>query len=242
MSHYHATSQAMWVSRMKPLWRVCPDREALLQAALEMVRQCEAESGSIFSIVLAGGQTPLELYRRLAGEAFRWDKWRVYFGDERCLPPEHPGRNSFQAAQAWLAHVPIAAEHVFIPPAELGPQEAAARYNRVFAGAGEFDLVLLGLGEDGHTAGLFPGRDIGLTGQAADVLAVLDAPKPPPERISLSAQRLSRSRQVLFLVAGASKRAAVARWQNGEAIPASQIQARQGITVLADAAACPSRP
>lgn len=222
---------------MKPDWQVYSGRESLLQAALEFIRKCEADSGSTFSIVLAGGQTPLELYRMLSHEPMHWGKWRVYFGDERCLPPDHPDRNSFQARRAWLAHVPIPAAQIFIPPAELGPAEAASRYSAVLAQAGEFDLVLLGLGEDGHTASLFPGRDMGQG--AAEVLPVFDAPKPPPERISLSAPRLSRSRRVLFLVSGADKREAVSDWLQGKEIPASRISAAQAVTVLADEAACP---
>ncbi len=220
-------------------WRVFPTREALLQAALEIIRQCEVESGPDFSCVLAGGQTPLDLYHRLAAESLRWDKWRVYFGDERCLPPAHPERNSLQAMRAFLSRVPIPAERIYWPPAELGATEAASRYSTQLENAGVFDVVLLGIGEDGHTASLFPGRDIGEAQGAPDVLPVFDAPKPPPERISLSAQRLSRARTVLFLVAGAGKREAVTRWQRGEDIPAGRIQAQQRLVVLADESACP---
>lgn len=224
---------------MNPDWRVFPDRASLLKAAIEIIRQCEADSGSTFSIVLAGGQTPLALYRMLASEPMHWDKWRVYFGDERCLPPEHPERNSFQAKRALLGHVSIAAEYIFIPPAELGPIEAASRYSAQLENAGEFDLVLLGLGEDGHTASLFPGHEMGLGRGAADVLPVFDAPKLPAERVSLTAQRLSRARRVLFLVTGEGKREAVINWRQGKEIPASLIRATQGVTVLTDEAACP---
>ncbi len=227
------------MSPVKPVWRIFPTQPLLLDAAMEIIHRSLAESGMAFSIVLAGGQTPLALYQRLATEPMHWEKWRVYFGDERCLPSEHPERNSFQAQKALLAHVPIAPEHIFTPPAELGPAAAASRYGAVLADAGEFDLVLLGLGEDGHTASLFPGRDTGPGPNAPDVLPVFDAPKPPPERISLSAQRLSRARQVLFLVTGAGKQEAVSRWCRGELIPAANISARQSLIVLADSAACP---
>lgn len=223
---------------MAPDWRVYRDRESLLEAALEIIRQCEAGSGDAFSIVLAGGQTPLELYRRLARLPMQWAKWRVYLGDERCLPPRHADRNSVQARLALLDHVPIPAEHVHVPPAELGPAVAASGYGEQLRTAGEFDLVLLGLGEDGHTASLFPGHELGEGEGAADVLAVFDAPKDPPQRISLSARRLSHARTVLFLVTGEGKREAVLRWLNGERIPASSIHARQEVIVLADEAAC----
>ena len=227
------------MSPVEPVWRVFSARSSLLDAAVEVIRRVEAGSGATFSIVLAGGRTPLALYQRLAREPMRWEKWRVYFGDERCLPPEHPERNTLQAQKALLEQVPIAPEHIFTPPAELGPAQAASRYGAVLADVGEFDLVLLGLGEDGHTASLFPGRDIGEEPNAPDVLPVFDAPKPPLERISLSARRLSRARQVLFLVNGESKREAVMRWRRGEPLPAARISASEAVRVLADRAACP---
>lgn len=227
------------MSPAEPLWRIFSDRQSLVEAAVAMIRQTEAASGECFSIVLAGGQTPLALYRRLAVEPLNWESWRVYFGDERCLPPEHPERNSLQAKRALLDHVPIAPEHIFTPRAELGPIEAASRYGALLENAGAFDLVLLGLGEDGHTASLFPGHDIGLGPEAPDVLPVLDAPKPPRERISLSAHRLSRAKQVIFLVTGAAKREAVRRWRRGELLPAAEISALNDLVVLADWEACP---
>lgn len=224
---------------MKPEWIVCRGREALIRRALKIVRQCEAESGDSFTIVLAGGQTPIELYKTLARESLHWRKWHVFLGDERCLPINHPDRNSTQARRALLDQVPIPAEQIYLPAAELGPDMAASDYRQALAKTGQFDLVLLGLGEDGHTASLFPGHDIGLETDSQDVLAVYDAPKPPLERISLSAARLSRSRQVLFLVTGPGKREAVAQWKHGKNIPASMISARQKLTVLADEEALP---
>lgn len=227
------------MSPAESIWRIFSDRQSLIEAAVEAIRQAGAASGESFSIVLAGGQTPLALYRRLASEPLNWETWRVYFGDERCLPTNHPDRNTVLARLALLDQVPIAPEHIFTPPAELGPIEAASRYGALLANAGEFDLVLLGLGEDGHTASLFPGHDIGLGPEAPDVLPVLDAPKLPHERISLSAYRLSRAKQVIFLVTGASKRDAVKRWRRGERIPAAQISASERLLVLADREACP---
>ncbi|MEW6132925.1 MAG: 6-phosphogluconolactonase [Pseudomonadota bacterium] len=224
---------------MAPEWRVYKDCDSLLEAALEVIRQSEADSGSEFAIVLAGGQTPLALYRMLARAPMQWQKWQVYFGDERCLPQEDPERNSYQARQALLRQVPIPARHIHIPPAEHGATEAAASYCRELSTVGTFDLVLLGLGEDGHTASLFPGHDIGLDASSADVLPVFDAPKPPRERISLSARRLSLARTVMFLVTGASKREALMRWRQGRPIPASRIDAQQRHLVLADRAAWP---
>ena len=136
------------------------------------------------------------------------------------------------AAIEWLDHVPIPKDRVHPIPAELGARAAALAYADTLRGVGEFDLVLLGLGEDGHTASLFPNHDWGTAPDAPDVLAVLDAPKPPPQRVSLSAARLSRAREVLFLVAGDSKREPIARWRAGEQLPAAAIRPAAGVDVL----------
>jgi 6-phosphogluconolactonase len=102
---------------------------------------------------------------------------------------------------------------------------------------GDFDVVLLGLGEDGHTASLFPGAGWGVPADSPDTLAVIGAPKPPPERVSLSASRLRRASHVFFLVSGAGKCDAVRRWRAGEIIPASAVMPANGVDVLLDAAA-----
>lgn len=222
---------------MQTRWEVAANARDWLRRALGHVHAAEGEALSrraAFHVVLAGGGTPLALYRELAREGHDWTRWQVWFGDERCLPADHPERNSVMARAAWLDRVGIPAANVHVIPAELGPEAAAARYAQALASVGEFDLVLLGLGEDGHTASLFPGQAWGEAADAADVLAVHGAPKPPPERVSLSARRLSRARQVLFLVQGASKRQALSAWRAGEAIPAAAIRPPAGVDVLTD--------
>ena len=188
-----------------------------------------------FLIVLAGGNTPRGVYRLLRAETVHWSRWNVFFGDERCLPLDDAERNSRMAAIEWLDHVPIPRHRMHAIPAELGATAAALAYADTLRGVGEFDLVLLGLGEDGHTASLFPNRDWGTEPDAPDALAVFDGPKPPPQRVSLSARRLSRAREVLFLVAGASKREALMRWRAGEPLPASAIRPPSGVDVLCEA-------
>jgi 6-phosphogluconolactonase len=184
-----------------------------------------------FSIVLAGGATPRAAYERLREAPARWSAWHVFFGDERCAPRDDPQRNSRMADEAWLAHAPIPRGQVHEIPAEWGPLEGAARYSRVLDGVDSFDLVLLGLGEDGHTASLFPGNECGQAPNSPDVLPVFNAPKPPSERISLSAHRLSRAEEVLFMV-GAGKDAALRRWLAREPIPARMIAPRRGVDVF----------
>ena len=136
------------------------------------------------------------------------------------------------AGEAWLDHVALPPQGLHEIPAELGAQAAAQAYAGTLRQFGEFDLVLLGLGEDGHTASLFPGHDWGEAPGSPAALAVLDAPKPPRERVSLSAARLSRARQVLFLVSGGSKARALAQWRAGSDIPARAIAPAAGVDVL----------
>jgi len=222
--------------------QVYPDGVSLQAAARELIaeeaRQAIRSRGA-FHIVLAGGSTPRALYDALRDLDTDWIAWHVYFGDERVLPADDPERNSRMASAAWLDHVPIPRGQIHPIPTERGLDAAVRAYQAVLRGAGDFDLVLLGLGEDGHTASLFPGQYWGEGDAAPDVLAVRDAPKPPPERVSLSAHRLSRARRVIFLVAGAGKRDALLRWQRGERIPAAAVHPPFGADVLLDAAANP---
>jgi 6-phosphogluconolactonase len=181
-----------------------------------------------FSIVLAGGNTPRAIYQLLSEVKADWAHWHIYHGDERCLPPDHADRNSLMAEQAWLHAVAIPAHQVHHIPAELGPVEGAKAYAATLENAGTFDLVLLGLGEDGHTASLFPNQAVD---NSAAAVAVFNSPKPPLERVTMSQQRLSDTHQVLFLVTGAGKQEAADNWRNGVAIPASLVTAKDSIDI-----------
>ncbi len=220
-------------------WRPVPDERTLQRAAhgiiLASAAQAIQERGQ-FHFVLAGGNTPRDIYRGLRPAQVEWSKWHIYFGDERCLPPGDPARNSRMATAAWLDCVPIPASHLHPIPGELGALQAARIYAGILQPVGDFDLVLLGLGEDGHTASLFPGHEWGQKPGSPDTLAVFNAPKPPPERVSLSAARLSRARQVLFLVSGKSKHSAVAKWRSDDDIPARAIMPAAGVDVLVESA------
>ncbi len=241
--------------RSGPRWHPVADAVALedeavariLRAASEALARSSQASDRApaqrarFRIVLAGGSTPRNVYRKLVGVHTDWSRWEVYFGDERCVPVNDGERNDRMASATLLDHVPIPASAIHRIPAERGAVDAARDYERTLAVVGVFDLVLLGLGEDGHTAGLFPGHERGEAAESPDVLPVFDATKPPPERVSMSAARLSRARRVLFLVAGESKRDAVRRWRSGEDIPAASIRAEEEVDVLVEAALFPER-
>jgi 6-phosphogluconolactonase len=210
---------------------VADARERIVAAANDAILSRER-----FIVVLSGGNSPRALYQGLRDADTDWTRWHVYYGDERCVPADDPDRNSAMAAEMLLDAVAIPSEQCHAIPGERGAEAAARAYLATLRDVGTFDLVLLGLGEDGHTASLFPHATERRVGAHGEVIAVSDAPKPPPERVSLSTSRLSNARVVLFLVSGESKRDAVRRWRNGEDIPAATIRPDAGVDVLVDAA------
>ncbi|MFW2405522.1 MAG: 6-phosphogluconolactonase [Gammaproteobacteria bacterium] len=221
-------------------WHVFPDSAALTQALVgRIVRSAQTAivDRQVFRMVLSGGSTPRMLYATLADTDSAWAGWRLYFTDERCLPAGDPDRNDAMARSAWLDSVPIDDEHVFSIPAEFGPEQGASAYAEVLAGVGQFDVTLLGLGEDGHTASLFPGHPLGDAATASDALGVTDAPKRPPMRVSMSANRLSHSHETLVIVTGAGKRDAVRSWYRGADVPIAAVRPAAGMDIFLDAAA-----
>ena len=187
-----------------------------------------------FKLVLAGGSTPEKVYHLLAKANADWSRWFIYYGDERCLAIDHAERNSLMAETAFLKKVAIPSEQIFTIPAELGPELAAQQYQQVVAKALPFDMVLLGMGEDGHTASLFPGHQ-----HNTDELthAVYNSPKPPPERVSISAKGLSDTQQLIFLITGKNKQDAVKSWRLGEDLPVAAIIPKNPVDIYIDKAA-----
>ena len=218
-------------------WQCLANADAVATHATELILQAAADAiheRGVFHLVLAGGRTPEKVYQHLASAQADWKNWQIYFGDERCLPADHAERNSRIAASAWLAHGAVPVDNIHPVPAELGAEAAATRYAPIIDRARPFDLVLLGMGEDGHTASLFPGQHHPDT---ESVHAVHHAPKPPPDRVSLSRASLSDSHDVLVLITGRGKQAALQQWQAGEDLPIAGITAHHRITVLIDEAA-----
>jgi len=226
----------------EPRWNVLSDPHVLADVVsahiLESARKAILRHG-VFRIVLAGGGTPEAVYSQLAGATADWSRWQVYFGDERCLPAGHPERNSTMADERWLGRVALPAENVHVIAAEAGAEAAAQAYTPIVAGALPFDLVLLGMGEDGHTASLFPGQ-VHAAGRA--VLPVHDAPKPPADRVSLGEAALNDAHEVLVMIAGRSKQEAVQRWRAGADLPVTRIHGHHGVDVYLDRAADTAGP
>jgi 6-phosphogluconolactonase len=217
---------------------VLDDADAVaVRAAAQVLAAAEdaITARGAFHLVLAGGSTPMAAYRLLAQAEADWSAWHLYHGDERCLPVDDAERNSLAAREAWLSRVDIPAAQVHDIPAEQGAEAAAAAYEPVVAGAVPFDLVLLGMGEDGHTASLFPGlvSETAMSGPDL-VVPVRGAPKPPPERVSLTAHALASCRRMLLLVTGAGKHPALLRWQRGEALPVARVAVAGSALVMLD--------
>jgi len=202
-------------------------RQGVCDAIVKSANDAIAKRGR-FSIILAGGNTPKAIYSVLRDLPMDWSKWHIYHGDERCLPIDHEDRNSLMANQVWLNHVNIPAQQVHDIPAELGPVEGAKAYAETLAGAPTFDMVLLGLGEDGHTASLFPNHEVD---NSADAVPVFNSPKPPAERVTVSQNRLNNTHEVIFMVTGAGKQEAVDNWRKGVKIPATLIAPANGVDV-----------
>ena len=199
-----------------PEFQVLATPEDVARAAADQI--VAALDGGARTLVLAGGNTPKRCYELLAAAEVRWGRVTVLFGDERCVPPDDPDSNYRLARKALLDRVAPATVHRIA--GELGPDEAAAAYDGIVGALAPLDVVLLGAGEDGHTASLFPGHpEVQATGFA---VGVRNAPKPPPDRVSLTLPALQGARRVIVLATGAGKADAVARARRGE-VPSGMI-------------------
>jgi len=197
----------------QPLIQIFPNVESLSLAAVELfqeqARRSAGRSGR-FVVILSGGSTPKRTYEILAAPTSRarvpWDRVHVFWGDERCVPGDDPRKNARMAREAFLEHVPV--PETQIHPVVCSPSAAAAAAGyeellRGFFGHGppRCDLVLLGLGEDGHTASLFPGSPV----LEERERWVRDVPGQDFDRVTLTAPFINRAAAVVFLVAGAAK-------------------------------------
>jgi len=198
-------------------------------------------------IVMTGGSTPREAYRRAAGDPQAWRRPRIWFGDERCVAPEDQRSNYGMFRDALLARIGEAGQAADVRriEGELGPEEAARRYEEALRQAGHprFELLLLGLGPDGHVASLFPGQPT-LRERSRWVVAVPEAGfEPLVARVSMTLAAIAAARQVVFLVAGEGKAEVVgAVFAEGvkptERLPATLVGAvNENVTLLCDPAA-----
>ncbi len=231
---------------------VLPNSEALAREAAQRfvaLATQAVETRGRFSVALSGGSTPERLYRLLAEERYRvlvpWAQCHLFWADERCVPPDDPGSNYRMANEAWIQHVPIPPENVHRIRGELEPKAAAQVYAHelvdVFCGPRpRFDLILLGLGEDGHTASLFPGSAALQEREKLAVAVEALYQDRPANRVTLTLPAINSARQILFLVVGSAK-AEMVRETIDRAradLPAQAVRPVAGrLTWLVDAAA-----
>lgn len=215
---------------------------ALNRAGAEFIitraKEAIAEKGR-FVMALSGGQTPKNIYALLADAAYRerieWRKVFIFWGDERCVPLDDEQNNAYEATSILLSKVDIPLSNIHAIPVNLSPQEAARKYEQTIRDFFEdqplqFDLVLLGLGKNGHTASLFPDTEV-LTEKAAGIRAVYVA-EENRYRVTMTAALINQARCIVFLVAGAEKSAITAQILsasgNGMDYPAQLIRQEDG--------------
>jgi 6-phosphogluconolactonase len=217
--------------------RTFEDAEALARNTAEWLCARALASDGKFAVCCSGGSTPKRLYAILAEPAlaarFPWARVHWFWGDERFVPHDHPDSNYRMVRDALFAHVTVPGGNIHpMPTVSLSPEQAAAAYEetlKVFYGADAlaptrplFDVTLLGIGEDGHTASLFPGHPA-LAEKRRWALAVIGAKSEP--RITLTYPALDSSRDAVFLVTGAGKREVAARARSGDpTLPAGRIR------------------
>ena len=218
---------------MKP--EIIRTRSFAEEAASFIVHTAEEaiEEHGFFRLALSGGNTPRAVYQALALRECRWPKWIITFGDERCVPPDDPQSNYRMASEAFL--MLVGPGEVFRIQGEIDPEEAAAHYNSTLKGLADrfgeerytHDLILLGLGDDGHTASLFPGT-AALDETKKDVVSNF-VPKFDSHRITFTYPQINVARRVTFLVSGPKKEAVVQKVLEGKhGYPAEGVRPEKG--------------
>ncbi len=239
-------------SHLPPGAQILPDADAVARAAADhLVAVCADAPGDRIAVCLSGGSTPKRLYELLAGpdyvDRLPWARLHWFFGDDRVVPWDDARSNVRRVREAFGHGAPVPETHLHFIPSDLGPEAGARAYERAlldFYGAERldparplFDLVLLGLGEDGHTASLFPGKPA-LAETEALAVGVPEAGLAPfVPRITLTYPALASSRWSLFLVTGTGKREALRRLHAGEDLPAGRAASLGRRVWLIDAAA-----
>jgi 6-phosphogluconolactonase len=224
---------------------VLADAEAVTEEAARRFTACAEDAigkRGRFAVALAGGATPAALYRRLTqpdlARRVDWERALIAFGDERCTPPDHAYSNYRMARETLLDHAPIPSDHVLRMPGEAPGEAAAVRYAEMLRCAFDltpdelprFDLILLGIGADGHTASLFPGMPV--LKESKRVVAYTEVPPyvtPAISRLTLTFPVLNAAASVIFLATGTAKAEAVQRaLARAEGVPAAHVQPTAG--------------
>jgi len=175
-----------------------------------------------FHIVLAGGTTFNKVYENLGNSNSSWNNWFVYMGDERFVDISNTLRNDYLIKKKWLANSPIPKDNCHFIPYDSNPRKAVNMYEDTLKKVEKFDLVLLGMGEDGHTASLFPNIE-GHNQQKKSVVYINNAPKEPTERITMTYRSLNNSKNVFKVISGNKKKEVFEKLLNGHQFPISNV-------------------
>jgi 6-phosphogluconolactonase len=205
-------------------WNVYKDKDQASKAAAGfLIEKAHSvlEDKSRCNIALPGGGTPAQCLKLVAESDLPWNKIHWYLGDERCYPVAHEDRNDTMIQKNIWSLISSPEENNHPIPAELGPEDAAKIYSDEIEKSAGLDIILLGMGEDGHTASLFPNNKALENNQNA--IAVYNSPKAPDERVSLSLNTLKASPCKMVLALGEGKRGAIKKIKNGEELPINRI-------------------
>ncbi|MCW8910244.1 MAG: 6-phosphogluconolactonase [Gammaproteobacteria bacterium] len=203
-------------------WNVYKTFDEASKAAADFIAtqiQASIAQNNSCHVILPGGNTPAVCLSYLAKKFLPWNKVHWYPGDERCVPSGHADRNDVMLEKNLWSHLDDT--HAHIIPAELGAEEAASVYRDMISHIKQFDIAFLGLGEDGHTASLFP--DNKALNDTRSVVPVYHSPKPPAERVSLSMSTLRNTPCRIVLVGGPTKAEIIARIKQGETLPINSL-------------------
>lgn len=224
----------------QPTLFVFPDKQALTQSLADFIAKAQKESidrKGRFTIALSGGSLPAALTGLIGNPSIKWNHWQVFYADERLVPLDHADSNHLACTKALFEHVPIPAENIHtIDPALINDRESLAdEYEKVLirefaqkdaARFPVFDLILLGVGPDGHTASLFPGHAL-LSEEDRWVADIADSPKPPSVRITLTYPVLNHAARVAFVAAGGVGKADIVQAildRPEEGLPAARVR------------------
>lgn len=201
-------------------WFVYDDFDAASKATADFLAQsiesCLNEK-NLCHVILSGGNTPAQCLSYLAEKKLPWHRVHWYPGDERCYPREHAERNDVMLQKYLWSH--LSDTNIHLIPAELGAEKAAAEYRQVISSVEHFDIAFLGMGEDGHTASLFPENEA--LNDSRSVVPVYHSPKPPTDRVTLSMDTLKKARVRVVLASGVAKSSIIKRIQEGASFPIS---------------------
>ena len=205
-------------------WHVYPDEESLARGCADFIAHAISDTlghKAHCHVALPGGATPARCFQLLAAKKLDWQRIFWLPADERTYPAGHAQRNDTMIRDNLCALLPNGDDNLIPIPSELGTEQAAAQLDKQLKTIGNLDIAFLGMGEDGHTASLFPANPA--LQASSDAVAVYDSPKPPSERVSLGLKFLRRSRYKIVLTRGQGKRDIIRRIKAGEEFPVTML-------------------